>query len=63
MLLKKRSIGRSYEGRVALRQDTKNTNTFLVGKPEGKRPLGLPGSRWEDNVMVDLEEVEWVGVF
>ena len=29
----------------------------LVGKPEGKRPLGRPRRRWEDNIQVDLEEV------
>jgi hypothetical protein len=30
---------------------------FLVGKPEGKRPLGRPRRRWEDNIKVDLQEV------
>ena len=30
----------------------------LVGKPEGKRPLGRPRSRWEDNIKMDLQEVE-----
>jgi len=29
----------------------------LVGKPEGKRPLGRPRRRWEDNIKKDLEEV------
>jgi hypothetical protein len=29
----------------------------LVGKPEGKRPLGRPRHRWEDYIMVDLQEV------
>jgi hypothetical protein len=29
----------------------------LVGKPEGKRPLGRPRRRWEDNVRMDLQEV------
>ena len=29
----------------------------LVGKPEGKRPLGRPRLRWEDNIKMDLEEV------
>jgi hypothetical protein len=29
----------------------------LVGKPEGKRPLGRPRRRWEENVRVDLQEV------
>ena len=29
----------------------------LVGKPDGKRPLGRPRRRWEDNIKIDLEEV------
>jgi len=29
----------------------------LVGKPEGKRPLGRPRRRWDDNIMMDLQEV------
>jgi len=31
----------------------------LVGKPEGKRPLGRPRCRWEDNIKMDLQEVGW----
>jgi hypothetical protein len=31
----------------------------LVGKPEGKRPLGRPKHRWEDNIKMDLQEVGW----
>jgi hypothetical protein len=33
----------------------------LVGKPEGKRPLGRPRCRWEDNIKMDLQEVGWEG--
>ena len=34
----------------------------LVGKPEGKRPLGRPRPRWEDNIKMDLQEVGgWCG--
>jgi hypothetical protein len=32
---------------------------ILVGKPEGKRPLGIPRLKWEDNIKVDLREVKW----
>ena len=32
----------------------------LVGKPEGKTPLGRPRRRWEDNIKMDLQEVERV---
>jgi len=31
----------------------------LVGKPEGKRPLGRTRHRWEDNVRMDLKEIGW----
>jgi len=34
---------------------------FLVGKTEGKRPLGRPKRRWEDNIKLDLQEVECGG--
>jgi hypothetical protein len=39
----------------------------LVGKPEGKRPLGRPKSRWVNNITMDLEEIElsgldWIGL-
>ena len=36
----------------------------LMGKPEGKRPLGRPRRRWEDNIKMDLQEVDvgaWIG--
>jgi hypothetical protein len=34
----------------------------LVGKPEGRRPLGRPRRRWEDNIKMDLQEVGWRGM-
>jgi hypothetical protein len=34
----------------------------LVGKPEGKIPLGRPRFRWEDNIRLDLQEVVCLGV-
>ena len=34
----------------------------LVGKPEGKRPLGRPRFRWEDNIKMDLQEVGCEGM-
>jgi hypothetical protein len=33
-----------------------------VGKPEGKRPLRRPRSRWADNIKIDLREIEWDGI-
>ena len=42
----------------------RGVHRFLVGKPEGKRPLGRPRRRWEDNIKMDLQEVggdvEWM---
>ena len=35
---------------------------ILVGKPKGKRPLGKPRRRWEDNIKTDLQEVGCGGV-
>jgi hypothetical protein len=36
-------------------------NRVLIGKPEGKRPLGRPRRRWEDGIMMDLREIGWGG--
>jgi hypothetical protein len=36
--------------------------SVMVGKPEGKRPLGRPRLRWEDNIKMDLQEVECLGI-
>jgi hypothetical protein len=38
----------------------RNAYRLLVGKPEGKRPLGRPRCRWVDNIRMDLGEVGWV---
>jgi hypothetical protein len=37
----------------------RNSYEILIGKPEGKRPLGRPRHRWEDNQRMDLGEIEW----
>jgi hypothetical protein len=41
--------------------DTRNAYRILVGKPEGKRPLGRPRRRWVDNIKIDLREIGWDG--
>jgi hypothetical protein len=41
--------------------DRRNAYSILVGKPEGKRPLGRPRRRWVDNIKMDLREVGWDG--
>ena len=37
--------------------EDREVHRMLVGKPEGKRPLGRPRHRWEDNIKMDLQEV------
>jgi hypothetical protein len=39
----------------------KNAYRILVGKPEGKSPLGRPRCRWVDNIKMDLREIGWGG--
>jgi hypothetical protein len=42
--------------------DKRNAYRISVGKPEGKRPLGIPRRRWMDNIKMDLREIGWDGV-
>jgi hypothetical protein len=42
--------------------EKRNAYRILVGKPEGKRPLGTPRSRRVDNIKMDLREIGWNGV-
>ena len=37
--------------------EERGVHRVLVGKPEGRRPLGRPRCRWEDNIKMDLQEV------
>jgi hypothetical protein len=39
--------------------EKRNAYRILVGKPEGKRPLGRPRRRWVDNIKRDLREIGW----
>jgi hypothetical protein len=38
----------------------RNVYKVLVGKPEGKRPLGRPRHRWEDGIGTDFREISWI---
>ena len=38
-------------------EEGRNTFKILTGKPTGKRPLGRPRRRWEDNITMDLKEI------
>jgi len=44
-------------GHVAGLEEKRGVYRVLVGTPEGKRPLGRPWCRWEDNIKMDLQEV------
>jgi len=55
-----------WAGHVA-RMGEKGVYRVLLGKPEGRRPLGRPKRRWVDNISMDLQEVEsgymdWIGL-
>ena len=46
-----------WAGHVARMGEGRGVHRVLVGKPEGKRPLGRPRRRWEDNIKMDSQEV------
>jgi hypothetical protein len=48
-----------WAGHVARMGERRNAYRLLVGKPEGKRPLGRPRRRWLDNIGMDLGDVGW----
>jgi hypothetical protein len=54
-----------WEGHVARMGEERKVFKVLVGKPEGKRPLGRPRRRWKDRIRMDLREivlgsVDWI---
>jgi hypothetical protein len=56
-----------WAGHVARMGEGRDMYRVLVRKPEGKRPEGRPGCRWEDNIKMDLQEVgcggmDWIGL-
>ena len=46
-----------WAGHVAKMEEGRSVFKILIGKPTGKRPLGRPRRRWEDNIRMDLEEI------
>jgi hypothetical protein len=53
-----------WAGHVARVGEERNVYKVLVGKPEGKRPLGRPRRRWKDRIRMDLREISlgvWIG--
>jgi hypothetical protein len=57
---KSRRMG--WAGHVARMGEERKVYKVLVGKPEGKRPLGRPRRRWEDGIRMDLREIGLGGV-
>jgi hypothetical protein len=48
-----------WSGHVACMGERRGAYRALVGKPEGRRPLGRPRHRWENNIKMDLRQVGW----
>jgi hypothetical protein len=46
-----------WAGHVARMGESRNVGRVLVETSEGKRPLGTPKRRWEDNIMIDFQEI------
>ena len=46
-----------WAGHVVRMGEGKGVHRVMVGKPEGKKPVGIPRHRWEDNIKMDLQEV------
>jgi hypothetical protein len=59
-MIKSRRI--RWTGHVARMGETRNAYRILVGKPEGKRPVGRPRRRWVDDIKMDLREIGWCGL-
>jgi hypothetical protein len=57
-----KSKGMRWAGNVARMGEKRYTYRILVGKPDGKRPLGRPRRRWEDNIKMDLNAIGWGGM-
>jgi hypothetical protein len=51
-----------WPGHVTHMGEKRGVYRILVGKPEGKRPLGTPRRRWEDNIKMGLQEVGYGGM-
>jgi hypothetical protein len=49
-------------GPCSTKGEKRNAYRLLMGKPEGKRPLGRPRRRWVNNIRMDLGEAGWGGV-
>jgi hypothetical protein len=59
-MIKSRRMG--WEEHVARMGEKRSAYRILVGKLEGKRPLGRPKCRWMNNIKMDLREIVWGGM-
>jgi len=64
-VIKSRKMG--WAGHVACMGEDREVYRVLMGKPEGRRPLGRPKRRWVDNIRMDLQDVgcgymDWIGL-
>jgi len=65
LVIKSRRMG--WAGHVAHMGEERVVYRVLLGRPEGKRPLGRPTRRWVDNIRMDLQQVgcgymDWIGL-
>jgi hypothetical protein len=59
VIFKKYSLLNIHVARVG---EKRNAYGILMGEPEGKKPLGIPRRRYEDNIRMDLREIGWGGM-
>jgi hypothetical protein len=50
-----------WAGHRARMREKRGAYRILMGRPEGRRPLGRPWPRWKDNIKINLQEVRWGG--
>jgi hypothetical protein len=60
LMIKSKRMRRAVHG--ARLGEKRNACRILVGKPEGKSPLGRPRHRWVDNIKIGLREIGWDGI-
>jgi hypothetical protein len=59
-MIKSRKV--RWAGHVARMVERRNSYRILVGKPEGRRPLGRPRRKWVNNIKIDFREMGWDGL-
>jgi hypothetical protein len=62
IIMQIKHIRMRWAGHVTRMGEEKKVYKVLMGKPEGKRPLGRPKRRWEDGIRMDLRDIGWGNV-